>query len=114
MLWGCAGNAHSHGVTEKRGVYVQYFAQYTNEDRRIQRQFLTFDNRDTIPVCHHNGMKTFNTEGEQTLGFTDDSTLHILTVSIGFTITQQSYTPLQLFVQVSLQILHKKKVFDRK
>ena len=55
-----------YGMTER--VRVHNVAQSINEDRWIQRQCLTFDNWDTIPVCHYNSMKAFNTEGgEQTV-----------------------------------------------
>lgn len=79
---------------------------HPNENRIVKRQILTFDNGDTIPVCHHNGMKTFNTK--RTTGsyyyYEWLNTAHSGSVN-----WLQSYTPLQLLVQVSLQVLQKQE-----
>ena len=39
----------------------------------IREEFLTFDDRDAVSVCHHDGMKTFNTEGAQRAGFKEET-----------------------------------------
>lgn len=73
---------------EKHSLVFSIFLNMHMREERVQRQFFycTFDNRDTISVCHHYGMKTLNTKGGQLVGINLVVSTNSLILSFGCTI----------------------------
>lgn len=59
------------GIKKSENIHscLVFFLIWTWEKKGAETVFYcTFDNRDTIPVCHHYGMKTLNAKGGQLVG----------------------------------------------